>query len=107
MAERVSTAVGETFDHLTILSVATVAAQQVWTGPINDSATGYVLQADPDNTASIFVGGSTVTAALAPQLATNGIRLTAGTALSVSAKTLATLYAKASAANQVLHILKN
>jgi hypothetical protein len=107
MAERVSTAVGEVFDHLTILSVSNVAAQQVWTGPIGDSATGYVLQADVDNTGSIFVGGSTVTANLAPQLATNGVRLTAGTALSVSAKTLATLYAKATAAGQILHILKN
>jgi hypothetical protein len=107
MAERISTAVGEVFDHLTILSVATASAQQVWTGPIGDSATGYLLQADVDNTASIFVGGSTVTSALGPQLATNGVRLLAGSALSVSAKTLSTLYAKATAAGQILHILKN
>ncbi len=98
------TVAGDGFDTNFIATIVTVGVAAVPCPAVAlVSRKGILVQAAPDNSNVIYLGGSTVTA---DETATGGIQLAAGQALPIDAFATAVLYAISSAAAQKLIVIE-
>jgi len=83
----------------TVVSVGTSAAVL----PTQSGRRSVIIQADPANTAYIYIGGSAVTA---DNAASGGLMLAAGASLPMAATEAVGLYARSTAAGQRVRVLE-